>query len=155
MDRDAAKQRLTVMVAATTDPVLGDSDLDALVAFAARPDPTGRGPNDAGWDPTYALGAGAAEGWRWKAGRVTGRVDIQGDDTRLDRSQLFGHCMRMAERYDRQAWATVPLAAPTGARDAVAVEMGWGALLPHPPPPPAAPSPFALPGACARGDNTW
>ena len=133
MDPVTAKQRLTLMVAATTDPVLGDDEVAVLLDLARRPDLDGRAPSDPGWVPTFALGAAAAEGWRWKAGRVSDRVDLVGDDTNLRRSQTHEHCMIMAARYDRAAWGTTPLAAPVA---------GGG-------------SPFALPGARERGDNTW
>lgn len=155
MLRADAKNRLSLMVAAGVDPVLTDPEIVMLLDSARRPDTMGRLPGDTGWVETYALGAAAAEGWRWKAARVVDRVDLQGDDTRLSRSQLFDHCMRMADRYDRQAWAASPIN-PDGVESLAAGHLaGWGAWFE-----PAredvyfAPS-VTLPGASLRGDNSW
>ena len=150
-----AKARLAMMVAATQDPVLTDGEVEMLLDLARRPDIEDRSPDAVGWVPTWALGAAAAEGWRWKAGKASPRVDMQGDDSRLSRSQMFSHCMQMAARYDRQAWAAVPIVAPDRG-DGLARDLGWGPVIN------AGTSigdrrlaPFALPGAAARGDNTW
>lgn len=146
--------RLRLMVAADTDPELSAEDVDVLLDLAARQDSAGREPSAVGWTPTYALGYAAAEGWRVKAGRVANRVDLQGDDTRLARNQLFQACMQMATRYDRRAWATTPLDVPADAR-LLAEFPGWAPLIETTHTVEPLPSPLALPGAEVRGDNTW
>jgi hypothetical protein len=52
------------------------------------------------WQPTYDLNAAAAEGWRWKAAKVTDRVAFgsQGDNYNAD--QLYQHCIDMAKYYE-------------------------------------------------------
>lgn len=125
------------MTAAATAPELTDGDLDELVLVARRPDAEGRVDGDDGWEPTWALGVAAAEGWRWKAGRVADRVDFSADGTRLSRSQLVDHCLRMADVYGRRRLSTIVL---SGTADSTVDDCTL--------------SPLALPGAAARGDNT-
>lgn len=159
MTPEAAKDRLRLMVAADSDPQLSGTELDQLIGLAQRPDCHGRTPDDPDWEPTWALGSAASEGWRWKAGRVADRVDFSADGTRVSRSQLAAHCLRMSDVYQGRALATVVLT-PSGAnvQTAPAVPTGWlprfpGDQGPVPSGPPYA-SPHALPGAGSRGDNT-
>ncbi len=74
LTREDALDRLRGMVAAQTDPALTSSELDSLLTHAAVVDAVGRQPDDESWEPTYSpvmLNASAAEGWRWKAGKLT------------------------------------------------------------------------------------
>lgn len=57
----------------------------------------------AAWSPTFDLAAAAAEGWRMKAGLVSDRFRFGDDGDSYDRNQVFEHCARMAELYDRKA----------------------------------------------------
>lgn len=59
----------------------------------------------AGWQPTYALALAAAEGWRMKAGLVSDRFRFADDGDSYDRQQIFEHCFRMAEQYEKKATA--------------------------------------------------
>lgn len=54
----------------------------------------------AAWLPTYDLALAAAEGWRYKAGRVSDRFRFSQEGEGYDRNQVFEHCLRMAEIYD-------------------------------------------------------
>lgn len=57
----------------------------------------------AAWLPTYDLALAAAEGWRYKAGRVSDRFRFSQEGEGYDRNQIFEHCLRMAEIYDGKA----------------------------------------------------
>ncbi len=59
----------------------------------------------AAWSPTYDLAAAAAEGWRVKAGLVSDRFRFADDGDSYDRDQVFAHCVRMAEQYEKKAAA--------------------------------------------------
>ena len=100
-----AKARLERMTAATEDPVLNSADLDELVLIARRSDSAGLLPGATGWVPTFDLNAGAAEGWRWKAGKVatsyssTSLAGEQGPD-----SFKYLNCIRQAEDYAARSY---------------------------------------------------
>jgi hypothetical protein len=91
--------RLAVMVAAAEEPVLSADELADLLKQAQRPDSTGLNPTDVGWTPTYDLNAAAAEGWRWKAGKVSPNYSFGIDRGRDEQSDVFKHCMAMAAQY--------------------------------------------------------
>jgi hypothetical protein len=55
------------------------------------------------WNPSFALYWGAAEGWRWKAGKVTNRYKFMADGGSFSREQLFDQCMVMAKEYELRA----------------------------------------------------
>lgn len=88
-----AKSRLEVMVAHSDDPVLTSGELDLLLADNQV--------DDATWD----LYRAAAEGWRWKAGRVAARFDVADEAAQAKRSQLYEHCRSQAREYDARAGA--------------------------------------------------
>ena len=74
LTQEQALAQLRGMVAWQIDPVLNDGEMDVLLTFAAVADALSRPPVDADWVPTYSvvmLNASAAEGWRWKAGKLT------------------------------------------------------------------------------------
>ena len=68
---------------------------------------TYEGTADGAWTPTYDLHAAAAEGWRWKAGKIADRFDFSTDQQSFDKSQQFKHCMEMAAFYDARAGTSV------------------------------------------------
>lgn len=92
MDPVVAEARLKSMTAWNVDPTLTQAEITGLLAdfkiVYRVPDL---------WD----LDAAAAEGWRWKAGKVTDRFDFQSDVSNFSRDQVIQHCLAMADRYDR------------------------------------------------------
>jgi hypothetical protein len=99
MDRTVALTRLTNMVAASERPVLSLDDLDALLAAWAVPDQDGRLPQDPTWSGTWDLNAAAADGWRWKAGRVAGDFTFSADDASFSKGDVMAKCLQMADEY--------------------------------------------------------
>lgn len=93
-----ARAALVRMCAATSPPVLTDEDLSALVAIAR------------GSAGGYRLNRAAAEGWRWKAGRVAGNYNLTIDGTTVNKGDLLAHCERMVKLYTRSSVGTVRLA---------------------------------------------
>lgn len=59
----------------------------------------------AAWSPTFDLAIAASEGWRVKAGLVSDRFRFADDGDTYDRDQVFAHCVRMAEQYEKKAEA--------------------------------------------------
>lgn len=55
------------------------------------------------WVPTYDLNAAAAEGWRWKAGKIANAFEASADQQTFKRDQQFEHCMKMAAMFEAKA----------------------------------------------------
>ena len=102
VSQEEARARLEDMLQSSAEPTLSTGEVDALLAEAKRADADGLAPGDEGWTPSWDLNAAAAEGWRRKAGKVAGRFDVTLDGDALRRSQIFGACLTMAERYARK-----------------------------------------------------
>lgn len=84
---------------ANARPALEPEELDALLALFAIRDTDGRAPTDDGWEPTYALNAAAAEGWRQKAARVAGDFDFSADGATFSKGDVLAHCLDMEAHY--------------------------------------------------------
>lgn len=93
-------------VAATDEPVLSDSAVERLLREHATADAYGAEPFSDGWEPTWDLDAAAAAGWQLKAGRVASQHDFNADGVNANRSQMYEHCVTMAERYLERVYGT-------------------------------------------------
>ena len=111
-----ARARLERMVAASAVPELVAAEVDDLMLLAARNDSANLPPGDPDWEPTYALNAAAAEGWRWKAGKVAGAVTIGQDGSTINRSDMHKACMAQAAHYDSMKNDTVGDVTTSGAK---------------------------------------
>lgn len=109
--------------AADVAPTLDDPQLGQIVDRAARRDPDGHQPEfapegDTGWEPsdwnpTYDLNVACAAAWELKAAlTATTKFDIGIDQQRLDRSQIYDHCMEQARMYRARVVGTLPKAPP-------------------------------------------
>jgi hypothetical protein len=90
------------MVAATSRPVLSPDDLIALLDLHKVPDASGLLVNDAGYTETWdadSLNRAAAEGWRWKAGRVAGEFDFSADGGSFNKGEIMAKCLEMEAHY--------------------------------------------------------
>jgi hypothetical protein len=103
VDKAAARVVLSNYVAASARPVLSADDLDALLDLYQTPDADGRLVSDDGWVPTWDLNAAAAEGWRWKAGRVAGDFNFSADNASYSKESTMAHCLAMATQYAAKA----------------------------------------------------
>lgn len=63
--------------------------------------------NGLGWSPTYNLNAAAAEGWRWKAGKVAGKFDFATDQQIFNRKDMNEMCLAMADRYAKRVSGSI------------------------------------------------
>lgn len=95
--------RFSNMVAADIEPTLDSGDLELILNSFPVIDADGFAPSDAEWTPTYNLRAAAAEGWRWKMGRVAHLVSSDLDGDRMSSNQLFEHCERMVRKFSAAA----------------------------------------------------
>lgn len=100
MDDATALARLERMVQASLYPALEREELLELLTLARRPDGNGLDPDAAGWAGVFDLNAAAAEGWRWKAGKVAGDESVSADGAAFSADTYKG-CLAMAAQYDR------------------------------------------------------
>lgn len=114
MDKDAARVRLSNMVAADARPSLSEADLDALLDLARRPDAMGRGITEPDWQPTWNLNAAAAEGWRWKAARCAGDFTFSADGASFDKGAVMEKCLAMEAKYAGLDYGTLATEAAPG-----------------------------------------
>lgn len=68
---------------------------------------TYEGTDEGVWTPAYDLNAAAAEGWRWKAGKIADAFDFSTDQQSFDRSQKVKHCLDMAAKYEAMAGTSI------------------------------------------------
>lgn len=102
MTEAEALARLENMTQSDVEPSLSAPEVADLLDQAKRADSEDRAISDAEWVPTWDLNAAAAEGWRWKAGKVAGRFSVTLDGASLQRAQIYAHCLGMADRYARK-----------------------------------------------------
>lgn len=91
MTQDEARVQLERMVAHDSAPELTPDEIDQLLNFCQV--------SDAGW----ALDAGAAEGWRWKAGKVVADYSFAIDSQLSDQGQVYDHCITQVGFYESKA----------------------------------------------------
>lgn len=87
-----ADERLRAMLQADEMPALTGDEVAVLLDDADRGD-AGDGLR------RYDLNAAAAEGWRWKAGKVAGLPNVTADGASFDRDSVRDTCLEMSARY--------------------------------------------------------
>ena len=90
---------MTSMCAAEEFPQLSPDEISRVISNASRRDEYGLLPYSSGWTPTYDLDAAAADGWRIKAAKWAGRIDISESGERMSRSQGHKMAMEMVKMY--------------------------------------------------------
>jgi hypothetical protein len=116
MDKTTAWARLRAMTAADSAPTLAADELEALLALNQLADSAGRAPTETDYVPTWDLNRAAAEGWRWKAGKLAGSAyDFTADGSTFNRSQMVAQCERMAAQCARKIAGSAVVFAPIAA----------------------------------------
>lgn len=109
MTETEARDLIEAMTAWDSVPTLTEDQVDLLVVRARRSDSDGLVPSDTGWAGTYDLNAAAAEGWRWKAGKVAGDFTFASDGQSFNRADMVKACMDMAATYRNRVVGSIPL----------------------------------------------
>jgi len=89
-------------------PALSDVEIDALMAQYAIMDLYERRPTDPAWQPTYALNAAAAEGWRQKAARVAADFNFGANGATYSKGEVMAKCLEMEAHYASLDTGTMP-----------------------------------------------
>lgn len=97
-----AYTRLRSMTAADAAPALTEGEMADLLELCKVTDADGLDPDDTGWEPTWELPVGAAEGWRWKAAKVAGDFAFSAEGASFHREQAVQQCLTMVDRYVAQ-----------------------------------------------------
>jgi len=110
MNATDALARLQRMTQYATEPALTSDDLSDLLMHAASEDEDGREPQEDAWEPTYSaiwLNAAAAEGWRWKAGKLGAGETFSSDGASFNPEQRRNFCLEMAQRYQMRVAGSI------------------------------------------------
>lgn len=99
MDAAEAQATLKDYLGDDVRPALGDATLARLVARFRIADTAGRRPDDTHWEPSYALNAAAAEGWRMKASRVAADFNFSADGASFSKGDVIEHFLQMERQY--------------------------------------------------------
>jgi len=108
--RNGHYYRVTVSdgAAGATEPTWPTSSGAAVTADGVTYTEAGSAP----WEGTWDLNAAAAEGWRWKAGKVAGNFTFSTDNQSFDRVQVKDACLEMARMYGNRVVGSIPLVDP-------------------------------------------
>lgn len=98
MLRTVALARLRLLTAATSEPVISDTDLGVHLDMWALADANSVAPDQPGWLGAWDITSAARAVWRDKAGRVVSDVTYQADDATYNQSDMYKHCLEMANR---------------------------------------------------------
>lgn len=104
-----AKAKLASMIDAWSTPALSDSDLEALLCDARRPDANGLLVGDAGYAPTWDLNFAAMNGWLLKAAKTSKFYDVTTQSRTHAASQVHDHCVDMANEYRKKLAVSAPV----------------------------------------------
>ena len=95
---ESPKEELKKLAAWDVAPTLTDTEIDELLAAAAKKDAEGNAPTSEDWIPTYDVNAAAAAGWLIKAGRAASTTETEPDSVNVT-SRIFANCLRMSRVY--------------------------------------------------------
>lgn len=110
MNAADALLRLRRMTQSNVIPQLNEDELADLLTMAAVQDSSGLAPDDDDWTATYStvyLNASAAEGWRWKAGKLSEGETFSADGASFNPEVRRQFCLDMAERYGKRIAGTM------------------------------------------------
>lgn len=88
MTEEEARDELEEMTAADMPPELPPDEIQRLLTLSLV-------------GGEYDLNSAAGKGWRIKAGRCFNRINFSADGQQFTASQMFDHCIRMAEQYEQ------------------------------------------------------
>ena len=100
-------EKLKLMSAWDTEPLVSEDDLEAVLETRAIADSSGALPASEEWIPTYDHGAAAADVWLIKAARAASLTEVDPPESGIVTSKVFDNCMRMARYYRSKRTATV------------------------------------------------
>lgn len=92
LPEDKARARLEAMVSGL--PALPVQDIDLLMTQARLEEP-----DDEELLPGFDLSAAAAEGWRWRAGRLADQRQVGAEGAQVANQQRFEHALQMVSLY--------------------------------------------------------
>jgi len=99
-------EKLKLLTAWDTEPVLTEDELgDTLAAFALT-DANGLTPANEEWTPTYDINAAAARAWLIKAARASVQTEVDPPGSGVVTSKVFDNCRAMARLYAAKRAAT-------------------------------------------------
>jgi hypothetical protein len=101
--------KLKLLSAWETEPVLTETEVEAILDSAAIADAEGNSPTNDNWQPTYDINRAAAEAWLIKAARASALTEIDPPESGIVTSKVFDNCISMAKIYSAKPRTTLAL----------------------------------------------
>lgn len=108
-------EKLKTLIAWETEPVLTETEVEAVLDNAALADSEGNAPSNDNWLPTYDINKAAAEGWLIKAAQASALTEIDPPESGIVTSKVFENCLAMARIYAAKTRTTVSIHPPAAA----------------------------------------
>ena len=107
-------EKLKLLAAWDTEPVLTETEIGDLLVEAAIADGDGLAPEDESWTPTYNINKAAASAWLIKAGRASALTEIDPPESGIVTAKVFENCVRMARVFQARSAVSVRTGLPFG-----------------------------------------
>lgn len=101
-----ASRELAELVAASSEPVLADHELEDIVRACRMRDVNGYSPSETAYTLTIDMKLACVNAWTRKASKSASMYDFSSDNQRFDRSQVYAHCMEQAREWQKRQLAT-------------------------------------------------
>lgn len=98
---------IRAFAATDNEPVLGQGEIELLIAGARRMDSSYRAYTDANWVETYDVSWAISRAWEMKAGKAAGKYTFLQGGNQFIRSDMIRHCTQMADRWKRGVYASI------------------------------------------------
>lgn len=99
----AVVDRVKILTAATSRPVLTDAEVKASIQSHPRVDADGFLADAEDWTQTWDIYAAVAELWGVKAGKVAGDFNFSADDASYSKGAVMANCLAMEAKYAAMA----------------------------------------------------
>ena len=99
MNEASTRARLSVFADLSTEPVLGEADIQVVLDMSRRLDINGVRPDQDAWEETYDANYAIAQCWLIKASRLANRYLFMAGGKMFSRNQFYEHCMELHKKY--------------------------------------------------------
>lgn len=127
MTEAQARARLELLIAISDEPLISASEFEDIFQQCKTIDINGLAPIDSGYIASWDLNRGAALGWTRKAGKAAGNYTFASGGRSFARSQVFDHCIKMAQMYAKKTkfQAVATMASGPSAPSTLPVGNAW------------------------------
>ena len=100
---------LSTMAAASTDPILSQTEIDLALKLSRIVDDRALLPTNVFWEPTYDLNFAALQCWKWKMGKASDLSVARTGDLTLEDNVIVKNIEMMIDQYRRAVSGAVTI----------------------------------------------